>query len=27
VSLESSGMRIAGVVLWDSDSAPITPRR
>jgi Mrp family chromosome partitioning ATPase len=26
-SLKSSGMRLAGVVLWDSDSAPITPRR
>ena len=26
-SLKSSGMRLVGVVLWDSDSAPITPRR
>ena len=26
-SLQNSGMRLAGVVLWDSDSAPITPRR
>jgi len=26
-SLKNSGMRLAGVVLWDSDSAPITPRR
>jgi Mrp family chromosome partitioning ATPase len=26
-SLKSSGMRLVGVVLWDADSAPITPRR
>lgn len=26
-SLKESGMRLVGVVLWDSDSAPITPRR
>jgi Mrp family chromosome partitioning ATPase len=26
-SLRTSGMRIAGVVLWDADTAPITPRR
>jgi Mrp family chromosome partitioning ATPase len=26
-SLRASGMRIAGVALWDADSAPLTPRR
>jgi Mrp family chromosome partitioning ATPase len=26
-SLRSSGMRLAGVVLWDADTAPIAPRR
>jgi hypothetical protein len=26
-SLWNSDMRLAGVVLWDADSAPITPRR